>query len=419
MKKTIKYLVCIILILASLSLVSCSASADEQNLPEWSDKFDLFAKVLSYVEANYIGDLDYDELDYLTAYNLIRALDDFSYLTDDTVSTVSTASLGISITQTMYNEYVVDHVYQDFPCAEPQKDGFVMQRGDLIYAINGERVEGANSSVFNELNQGGVGTTLTLTVKRNGEILGDYSYTKIDKPIPKAYYIGDIDAENPQIGYIKLTEFSDSKTSSGEAVSVNEAFDNCVAKLKADNKTSVILDLRSNPGGSANILSHIASYFVPLDRSKGEARAVDFMSLKYAKSDEEYIVKVSEDNYLDIPVVVLVNEKTASAAEALTGAIRAYNPHHTIIGVKTYGKGVFQSRSPKISDKTSTSFVFDDTYYIMLVSGYYYIIDPSVEGGRYCIHKNGITPDIISSTSTKGDLSKDAEIIQAIKTLTE
>lgn len=72
MKKTIKYLICIILILATLSLVSCSASSDDQNLPEWTDKFDLFAKVLSYVEANYIGDLDYDELDYLTAYNLIR-----------------------------------------------------------------------------------------------------------------------------------------------------------------------------------------------------------------------------------------------------------------------------------------------------------------------------------------------------------
>lgn len=418
MKKITKYLLCIILIICSLSLFACSDSANNPTIPEWADKFDLFSKVLSYVEANYIGELDYDKLDYLTAYNLIRALDDFSYLTDDTVSTVSTASLGIAITQTTYNEYIVDHVYEGFPCSSVQEDGFVMQRGDFIYAINGERVEGANSSLFNELNRGDVGTELVLTIKRNGEILGDYSYTKIDKPIPKAFYIGDIDAENSQIGYIKLTEFSDSKTSTGEAVSVNEAFDDCVAKLKADNKTSVILDLRSNPGGSANILSHIASYFIPLDYSNGEPKAVEFMSLKYAKSDEEYTIKVSEDNYLDIPVVVLVNEKTASAAEALTGGIRAYNPHHTIIGVKTYGKGVFQARSPKIADKTSTSFVFDDTYYIMLVSGYYYIIDPSVEGGRYCIHKNGIIPDIVSSSPTKGELSKDAEIIEAIKTLT-
>lgn len=418
MKKITKYLLCIILIICSLSLFACSDSANNPTVPEWADKFDLFPKVLSYVEANYIGELDYDKLDYLTAYNLIRALDDFSYLTDDTVSTVSTASLGIAITQTTYNEYIVDHVYEGFPCSSVQEDGFVMQRGDFIYAINGERVEGANSSLFNELNRGDVGTELVLTIKRNGEILGDYSYTKIDKPIPKAFYIGDIDAENSQIGYIKLTEFSDSKTSTGEAVSVNEAFDDCVAKLKADNKTSVILDLRSNPGGSANILSHIASYFIPLDYSNGEPKAVEFMSLKYAKSDEEYTIKVSEDNYLDIPVVVLVNEKTASAAEALTGGIRAYNPHHTIIGVKTYGKGVFQARSPKIADKTSTSFVFDDTYYIMLVSGYYYIIDPSVEGGRYCIHKNGIIPDIVSSSPTKGELSKDAEIIEAIKTLT-
>lgn len=417
MKKALKYIVCATLIIASLSIfVSCSTTS-EPVVPEWADRFDLFARVLEYVQSNYIGELNYDKLDYLAAYNLIRALDDFSYLTDDTVSLTSSATIGISISQTKYNEYIVDHVYDGFPAATVQEDGFVLKRGDHIYAVNGERVEGAAASLFNELNQGGVGTRLVLTVKRGGEILGDYVYEKVEKHIPKAYYIGDLEGSDSSVGYIKLTEFSDSKLTTGESVSVSTDFDDCVAKLKSDGKSSIILDLRGNPGGSANILAHIASYFVPLNRSSGEPQAVDFLSLTYAKTNEEYIVKVSEDNYLDIPVVVLVNEKTASAAEALTGAIRAYNPHHTIIGVKTYGKGVFQSRSPKINDKTSTSYAFDDSYYIMLVSGYYYIIDPSVEGGRYCIHKNGITPDIVIESAEKGELSQDAEIIEAIKNL--
>lgn len=414
MKRTIKYTLCILLVI-SVICISCSCLYAPDNTPkgDWSDDFDFLGKVVEYVKANYIGDVDLDKMDYMTAYALITALDDFSYLTDDTVTTISNATLGVAITRTKYNEHIISHIYDGFPASEIKSDGFCLKRGDFIYAVNGERVEGASSAVFNSLVSGGVGTEIVLTIKRDGVILGDYSYTKVDKYVPRAVYISDISEE---VGYIRLSDFSETKLSSGIIVSVNDEFDSCMASLVDDGKTSLILDLRGNPGGSASILSHIASYFVPLDNGKPR----DILSLSYAKGNAEVMVKVSEDNYVDMPVTVLVDENTASAAEALTGALRAYNSDNTtVIGNKTYGKGVFQSRSPKIEDITSTSDAFNDSYYIMLVSGYYYIIDPSYEDGRYCIHQNGIVPDIQVTKSDIHALIDDAEIVKALEILSK
>lgn len=415
MKRTIKITLCIMITLSVLLVCSCGLVVTDNNTPkgDWSDDFDLLGKVVEYVKANYIGDVDLDKLDYMTAYALITALDDFSYLTDDTVSTISNATIGISISRSKYNEYIVSHIYEGFPADEVKSDGFRLMRGDFIYAINGERVEGASYTLFNSLNAGGVGTELVFTIKRNGEIVGDYSYTKVEKYVPRAYYLSDISDE---VGYIKLTDFSETKLSSGIVVSVKDEFDACMASLVDDGKTSLILDLRGNPGGSASILSHIASYFVPLDN--GQPR--DILSLTYVKGNAEVMVKVSEDNYVDIPVAVLVDENTASAAEALTGALRAYNSQNTtVIGNKTFGKGVFQSSSPKIEDITDTSEAFNDSYYIMLVSGYYYIIDPSYEEGRYCIHENGIVPDITVTKSDIHTINDDAEIVKALEILSK
>ncbi len=417
MKKAILVALCAVVLICSLSISSCLYVENDKIPdvdPKWSDDFDLLGKVLTYVKANYIGDVDLDKLDYITAYSLISALDDFSYMTDEAISLSSNASLGVSITKTKYNEYIVNHVFEGFPMGEVKDDGFVVQRGDHIYAVNGERVEGAPNSYFSELVQGGTDKEFVFTITRGGKVMGDYSYTKIEKHVPAAYYISDLDKNNPNIGYIKLTGFSESKLSTGEVVSASTEFDNCVADMLEDKKTSLILDLRGNPGGSASILAHIASYFVPLNGKE----TVDILSLTYEKKQQEYMVTVSENNYLDMPVVVLVDENTASAAEALTGACRAYNPKATIIGTKTFGKGVFQSRSPQIKDTTSTSYVFDDYYYIMLVSGYYYIIDPNVEGGRYCIHENGIVPDVEVKGTTEGALENDLEVVEAIKQLT-
>lgn len=417
MKKVIKISICVLLVAIMVVMCSCKVNVQEKS---WADDFDLLEKVLKYVQNNYIGDIDVDKLDYITAYSLISSLDDFSYMSDNSIALASNASIGISLKITKYNEYIIDYVYDGFPASEVKEYGFVLSRGDFIYAINGERVEGASRTYFNELSSGSVGTEMTYTIKRNGEIIGDYKYTKVEKYVPRAYYIGNLSESNTDVGYIKLSDFTETRLSSGEIVSVCNEFDECINKFKMDNKKSLVLDLRGNPGGSSSILAHIASYFVPLYvEEDGTKCARDILCLEYAKSGERINVAVTEDNYMDIPLVILTNGSTASAAEALTGACRAYNTKNTtVIGEKTFGKGVFQSKSGKIPDTTKTSNVFDDNYYLTLVSGYYYIIDPNVEGGRYCIHQNGLLPDITAVTTTVDvKLEKDTEIVEALKVL--
>lgn len=408
MKKAIAILA-LIVVFSSIFLVACNTKTVETPDPSWEDDFDFLGKVYEYVKEGYISDVNVDELDRAAASAIIRALDPFSYISDNSIPLVDSASIGIFLSVSKYNEYRITHVVEGMP-ASREIDGFKLSRGDEIYAVNGERVEGLPSSGFSELTAGGVGTTLALTVKRNGEIVGEYSYEKSGDAMPTAYYIGDLG----DTGYIKLTSFSDGRTDEGTIISTNRLFDECVNQFKKDGKTSLILDLRDNPGGSSLILAHVASYFVPLKGSKQ-----DILSLKYEKTGDEVLVSVTENNYLDVPVAVLVNGNSASAAEALTGACRAFNPHATIIGEPTFGKGVFQSSPKKISDKTwDSDKTFESSYYVYLVAGYYYIIDEKAEGGRYNIHNNPINPDVVVKPNEKiGELSTDAEIVKALEIL--
>lgn len=402
----------VVMVIVTLLLTSCVGANNGQTDNEWANDFDLVGKVLNYVQNNYISDIDIDDLDVTLAAALVSALDDFSYLTENAISLSSNVGIGMYLSITKYHEYIVTYVQDGMPAAEVKEDGFALQRGDFIYAVNGERVEGRNNTFFSEVSSGGEGTELVLTIKRNGQIVGDYSYTKRVGNVKKAYYQGDVFDDMEEVGYIRLTGFTKTQLPDGSIDNASDDFDDCIKQFREDGKSALILDLRGNSGGSSDILSHIASYFVPLDN--GNPRA--FLCLEYAKSGKRIDVSVSEDNYIDVPLIILTDGNTASAAEALTGACRAYNSNNTtIIGTSTFGKGVFQSTGNKVTDKTANSDeTFEDSYYIVLVAGYYYIYDPSYEGGRYNIHNNPIVPDIeIKDSLISSNLAEEPEIAKA------
>ncbi len=415
MKKKMSH--CLFLVvLVTLLLTSCVGTHVGNSDNEWAKDFDLVGKVLDYVQNNYISDIDVDELDVTLAAALVSALDDFSYLTDNAISLSSNVGIGMYLSITKYHEYIVTYVQDGMPAAEVKEDGFALQRGDYIYAVNGERVEGRNNTFFSEISSGGEGTTLVLTIKRDGKIIGDYSYTKRVGSVKKAYYQGEVFDDMEEVGYIRLTGFTKTQLPDGSIENASDDFDECIKQFKKDGKSAMVLDLRGNSGGSSDILAHIASYFVPLDDGKPRA----FLCLEYAKSKKKIDVSVSEDNYMDIPLVILTDNNTASAAEALTGACRAFNSSNTtIIGTSTFGKGVFQSTGNKVTDKTDNSDeTFEDIYYVVLVAGYYYIYDPSYESGRYNIHNNPIVPDIeVKDNLISSTLAEEPEIAKAKEVL--
>ena len=129
----------------------------------------------------------------------------------------------------------------------------------------------------------------------------------------------------------------------------------------------LVIDLRNNPGGLVNEAINIAEAIVP----KGKE-----LLITRDKNEKETITKSKKDNYVDVPVIVLVNQYSASASEILAGALKDNNSAQ-IIGVKTYGKGVIQQ-----------VFTLPDGSVVKITTEEY------VTPARNKIHKVGISPDI-------------------------
>ena len=159
------------------------------------------------------------------------------------------------------------------------------------------------------------------------------------------------------IGYIKILEFN------GNAA---ELFDKAIRELKGQGMKGLVLDLRYNPGGSLDVVAPIADELFP----KGPI----IQMVNRAGEVEQQID--SKASYLNIPMVVLVNEYSASASELLCGGIQDYKVG-TLVGVTTYGKGIAQSFK-----------VFDDGAALR------YTADKYLTGGGRSPHKVGIKPDI-------------------------
>lgn len=223
--------------------------------------------------------------------------------------------------------------------------------GDLLYAINGVEQVGVKLNDAVKLIKGPEGTTVDLTILRGNEKL-EITVTRGKVSVPTVTY-RMID----NVGYIFIQEF--------DTVTISQ-FNEAYKEVMKNNPIGLILDLRSNPGGSVQAVVEVAKNII------GDGEIV---TIKYKNG---YVDKqvCKGGKRIDIPLTVLVNEYSASASELLTGAIRD-NGCGTIIGTNTFGKGIVQN-------------VFDlnDGTGYQMTTAYYYT--PSGE----CIHKVGIAPDI-------------------------
>lgn len=229
-----------------------------------------------------------------------------------------------------------------------------LRENDLIYQVDGEVIQGLELSEIVSRIKGEEGTTVHLTVVRDGEL--DYleidvERRKIESPTVK-YEMYD-----NGVGYIQITEFDDVTT---------DQFTEALAIVKGSGAKGLILDLRSNPGGSLPVVVDIARSILP----KG---LIVYTEDKYGKRDE-YTCDGKKE--LDIPMVVLINGNSASASEILAGAIKDYDKG-TLIGTTTFGKGIVQRVLP----------LTDGTALKLTISSYY-----TPKGNN--IHGIGIDPDI-------------------------
>lgn len=242
-----------------------------------------------------------------------------------------------------------------------------LQAGDYITKVNGKQIHlsektGMGIDDVVDLLRGVIGTEVTITVKR--KFLDPFDVTLIRGRIP----INSVKSTmlESDIGYIRITSFIGSKRTEG----TEDEFNKALESHKDAGMKALILDLRHNQGGLLNAAYYIADAFI---------REGVIVSTKGRRSDfdEEYRATKALLCPPDIPLVVLVNEFSASASEIVAGAIKDTR-RGILVGQKTYGKGVVQKRYP-LPDGGSMS---------LTISSYYTPNGTSID-------EVGITPQVL------------------------
>ena len=263
-----------------------------------------------------------------------------------------------------------------------------IKSGDIIVRINGRDVSRLSLEEAANLMKGEPGTKVKLTVllQGNGK-LREYSMVRENIHIPSAK--GQILTENPRIAYINLMMFSQQ---TGE--DLKKVFD----ELNMEKVDGIVLDLRDNPGGSLDAALDVAGYFIP----KGPAVHIVYRSGERTLN--------APDNYLGKPLVVLVNEGSASASEIVAGAIKD-SGSGILVGTKTFGKGLVQGL-----------FEMKNGSALKLTTARY--LTPK----RHDIHKKGIKPHLEVKMDPElarqvilfaPDLERDLQLKKAVEVLND
>lgn len=258
--------------------------------------------------------------------------------------------VGMAVQLTDDGDIEVIRVYEGSPA---EAAGLLSQ--DRIVQVDGVPVSGENGQTLNEAVQriqGEDGTTVRLTVLRDGETL-ELDIVRSEVSIS---YV-DYEIINGDIGYVNIAQFT------GNDVT---GFQEAVEAFKSAGVSGIVVDLRNNPGGLLTDVVQIADMVLP-------EGLVTYVEDRHGNRQEE----TSDAEYWDIPTVVLVNGMSASASELFTAAIQDYD-RGTVVGTTTFGKGIVQ---------TLITFS-DDGAGMQLTTASYY--SPN---GR-SIHQTGVEPDV-------------------------
>ena len=314
------------------------------------------AEVQEIIETYFIDDYDEDTLADGAASGMVDATgDEWSYyLSANEVAayeeSMANAYVGVGITITEDAEaggMRVEEVVSGGPAEEAG-----IRMGDLLLAVEGEDVLTLGIDGTRNLVRGEEGTHVNMHFSRNGT---EYDVSVERRSIETPVVTGEL--LDGSIGYVKIDNFDD--RSAAETI----AF---VQDLIGQGAEALLFDVRFNPGGYADELVKVLDYLLP----EGDL----FRSVDYAGREE---VDTSDASCVELPMAVLVNEDSYSAAEFFAAALQEYE-WATIVGSQTYGKGNFQ-----------TAFYLSDGSMVNLSIGKYY-----TPGGK-SLSETGVTPDVV------------------------
>ena len=276
----------------------------------------------------YVDSVDADRLLENAAAGMVSELDPYTELIPEKEmadfeiqATGKYAGIGAIIRKS--GDYVmIAQPYKNFPA---DKAGLVV--GDVIVAINGESIKGYDATKVSNMLKGTPGTSVKLTVEKL--LTGEQEEVEIKRErivISGVPYYGVIDGN---VGYILHNDFSED--CSQDVLAAFEA-------LKKQGITSLIIDLRGNGGGILQEAVKILSMFVP--------KGTTVVSMKGRSEDSnETFVTTTDPVDTEIPIAVLVNSMTASAAEIVSGSLQDLD-RAVLVGQRTFGKGLVQVTRP-------------------------------------------------------------------------
>ena len=358
------------------------------------DKYYLFDEDTTQVEDWIYKGMMFGLNDPYTTY---YTAEEYQKLNEDTEGEYH--GIGVMISQNRGTGLItVIKVFKDTPAAEAG-----MRPGDILYKVGDMEVTGMDMDILvKDYIKGKDGSEVELTVFRQDE--GEYVDLKMERRNVTVQTV-EYQMMEDSVGYIAVSQFD---------VVTADQFKAAVDDLEKQDMKKLVVDLRNNPGGVLGTVVDMLDYILPDDltiegdkdlvRTNPEATLLVYMADKNGKGEQEY---ASDGHSLDIPMAVLVNGESASASEVFTGAMKDYG-RATIVGTKTFGKGIVQNLIP-----------LDNGTAIKMTTAHYYT--PS----GFDLHGKGIEPDVEVERKEElrnqitVDVKEDNQIEAALKALNQ
>ena len=318
-----------LLLLMMVALPMSFIAQEKQNNFEISKSLDIYNNVLRYLNMNYVDEINPAELNETAINAMLKELDPYTvFIPESEIEDVRLLTMGeyggIGSVIRYYDDNVhISEPYENFPA---HKAGLIP--GDAIIEVNGVNTEKKSVDQVSELLRGQPGSQVVLKIKRNGEkdVLTK-TLTREKIKIDNIPYSAVLDNG---IAYIVLNQFT-----KDAAKELRE----CFLKMKSENELKgLIIDLRGNGGGLLNEAVDIVNIFVPKNK------LVVYTKGKTPEQNRNYFTKNEPDD-TQIPLVILVNESSASASEIVAGSIQDFD-RGVILGQRTFGKGLVQNILP-------------------------------------------------------------------------
>ena len=318
--------ICTVIAFCLAAALPSQAQSTDDHMFNVAKNLDVFNTIYKNLDMLYVDTLDSDEVVGTAIKAMLRSLDPYTeYYPEENMQelkemyTGKFAGIGALIRYNLaLQRVVIDEPYEGMPAAEAG-----LKKGDIILSIDDSIMTDKNVSYVSSHLRGDPGTSFILKIQRPST--GKKMQMKITRrtiQTPAVPYYG---MRAGQIGYLCLRQFTE-----GCSKEVRRAF----IEMKDKGMRGFVLDLRNNGGGSESEAVSIVNMFVPKDVLIVSNRG------KMQRANHDYVTKV-EPIDTSMPMVVLVNDNSASASEITAGALQDLD-RAVILGTRTYGKGLVQ-----------------------------------------------------------------------------